>query len=82
MNVEIYPFAKRVLSHFTHLWGPFTNTFKGGGLMKKKGDPYNFGGLKRGEGLKKIMLNLPLKIESKMIFCGVDAYISWGKRGP
>ena len=29
---------------------------------------------------KKIMLILPLKIESFMIFCEVDAYFTWGKR--
>ena len=30
---------------------------------------------------KKIMLIFPLKIESYMIFCGVDADFPWGRKG-
>ena len=58
--------------------GPFTNTYKGG-WCKKRG-PLKFWTSEK-EGLKKIMLILPLKIESIWLSVGLQCQFSLGKRG-
>ena len=61
-----------------HLWGPFTNTCKGG--LMQKGGPLKFLTLVRG-ALKKITTDFPLKIEFTSFSMGLARNFHGKKRG-
>ena len=62
-----------------HLWGPFTNTCKGG--LMQKGGPLNFLTLVRGAP-KKITTDFPLKIEFTCFSMGLTCNFHGKKGGP